>query len=183
MNAYLSLILGNILAAIGSACVIISVVKKNKRDLIWWQTINIFFCMFSSIALSAYAALVTNCFALIRNILACKNKLNSHITFILSFLCLITGLYMNNLGLIGLLAIIASVSYTVFIYITKNDQQMRYAIIFNSVLWLIHDYYIKSYPTFLTGIIFILWTIIQIFKNRAPTDTLSKHQKNTHPIG
>ena len=163
---YYNLIIGNIFAALGAVCVIISVSKKNKKDLVWWQAINIFFSILSGIALYAYAAVVTNCFSLIRNILFCKNKLTPKVTFILSVVCLITGIYMNNLGIIGLLAITASVSYTIFMYTTKNEQQMRYVIVFNSILWLIHDCYIKSYPTVLTGIIFIIWTIIQIFNNQ-----------------
>ncbi|MDY6407076.1 MAG: YgjV family protein [Pseudomonadota bacterium] len=163
---YFNLLLGNIFAALGAACVVISVAKKNKKDLIWWQAINIFFSILANVALFAYAALITNCFGIIRNILFCKNKLTSKATFILSAVCLITGIYMNNLGVIGLLAVIASVSYTIFMYTTKNEQQMRYVIVFNSILWLIHDYYIKSYPSVLIGMIFIVWTIIQIFNNR-----------------
>lgn len=163
---YFNLILGNILAGIGATCNIVSVAQKNKRDLIWWQAINVFFSILASIALLAYAACVTNCFAMIRNVLACQNKLTARATFWLSVLCVISGLYMNNLGVIGLLAIIASVSYTIFMYTTKNDQQMRYVVVFNSCLWLIHDCFIKSYPTVLTGIIFIIWTVIQIIKNK-----------------
>ena len=163
---YLSLILGNIFATFGAICVVISVAKKNKKDLIWWQIIDVIFFIFSCIALQAYAALTTNCFALIRNVLAYKNKLTLKMTFLLSLLCFVVGIYANNLGMFGALAVIATVSYTVFLYTTKNDQQMRYAIIINSILWLVHDYYIKSYPSVLTGIVFIVWTIVQIFKNR-----------------
>ena len=163
---YLNLILGNIFATLGAACVIISVTKKNKNDLIWWQAVNVFFCILSSLFFAAYAAFITNCFSMMRNVLACKNKLSSNATIILSGSCLITGIYMNNLGMIGMLAIIASISYTFFMYITKNDQQMRYAFIFSSILWLLHDYYIKSYSTVLTGTVFIFWTVIQIIKNK-----------------
>ena len=178
---YYNLVLGNIFAALGAVCVIISVAQKNKQDLIWWQAINAFFSILSCIALFAYAALVTNCFSMIRNILAYKNKLTLTATFVLSIICLITGVYMNNLGTIGLLAIIASVSYTIFMYTTKNDQQMRYAVVFNSILWLIHDYYIKSYPTVLMGVIFIAWTIIQILKNNSPAYKRKLPVSKKHP--
>ena len=163
---YLNLILGNVFATLGAICVVISVTKKNKNDLIWWQVVNVFFCILSSWVFAAYAALITNCFSMIRNVMACKNKLSQNATIILSASCLITGIYMNNLGVIGMLAILASVSYTIFMYITKNDQQMRYAVVFNSILWLIHDYCIKSYSTVLTGFVFIFWTLIQIIKNK-----------------
>lgn len=159
------LILGNIFALIASVCLVISVVKKNKKDLIGWQTIQVVFCILSGVALFAYAAVVTNCIALIRNILAYKNKLTAQMAFALSVVCIIIGWYINNLGLIGWLAIIASTSYTIFMYIAKNDQQMRYALLTNIALWLFHDLYIQSYPTVITGLGLFVWTIIQIHRN------------------
>ena len=161
----LYLILGNIFALIASVCVVISVVKKNKKNLIGWQTIQVIFCIFSGIVLFAYAAVVTNCIALIRNILAYKNKLTPQMTFALSVVCIIIGWYINNLGLIGWIAIIASTSYTIFMYTTKNAQQMRYAMLSNIVLWLVHDLYIQSYPSIMTGIGLFVWTIIQIVRH------------------
>ena len=163
---YFNLILGNIFAALGAACVVISVAKKNKKDLIWWQAINIFFSILANVALFAYAALITNCFGIIRNILFCKNKLTSKATFILSAVCLITGTYMNNLGVIGLLAVIASVSYTIFMYTTKNEQQMRYALTINMLLWFIHNLYVQAYPSAIANIVLCGWTCIQILRYR-----------------
>ncbi len=157
------LIVGNIFALGAAICTVISIVKKDKTELIGWQIAGISFCLLSSIALFAYAALATNCVALIRNILAYKHKLTTKTTFGLSVLCIMIGMYVNNLGFIGWLAIIASTSYTVLMYTTRNDQQMRYAILSNLTLWLIHDCYIQSYPTALTEISLIAWTT---FKNK-----------------
>lgn len=166
MSVAFYLIIGNVFALIASICVVISVAKKNKKSLIGWQTIQIVFCILSSVALFAYAAVVTNCIAFIRNILACKNRLTSQMTFALSAVCIIVGCYINNLGIIGWLAIIASTSYTIFMYTTKNAQQMRYAMLSNIALWLIHDFYVQSYPSVITGLALSVWTVIQIFKNR-----------------
>ena len=159
------LIIGNFLALLSVIFVFISVVKKKKADLIWWQLLNVLFCTFSSVTLFAYAALSTNIVALIRNALACKKKLTPQMTLILSVLCVVIGWYVNNLGIIGWLAIIASTGYTILMYTTKNAQQMRYAVIFSSVLWLIHDYYVQSYPTVVSGICLIIWTLTQIIKH------------------
>lgn len=123
------------------------------------------FLYLSNIALFAYAAAVTNSIALIRNILACKNKLTSQMTFALSAVCIIVGWYINNLGIVGWIAVIASTSYTIFMYTTKNAQQMRYAMLANIVLWLIHDFYIQAYPSVITGIGMFVWTIIQIARH------------------
>ena len=87
-------------------------------------------------------------------------------TLILFILCIVIGLWTNNRSTIGLFPIIASAGYTVFMYTTKNDQQMRWALIFNLVLWFVHDIYVQAYPSALTNIILSAWTAIQIFNNR-----------------
>lgn len=127
---------------------------------------DVIFCILSNIALYTYAALTTNSVALIRNILAYKNKLTKNITWILLILCVIAGLWANNRGIIGLFPIIASASYTIFMYTTKNEQQMRWALVSNLILWLVHDIYVQAYPSALTDIILSIWTGMQIFKNR-----------------
>ncbi|MBO7556544.1 MAG: YgjV family protein [Alphaproteobacteria bacterium] len=164
MQTYL--ILGNLFSLLSAICIAISVLKKNKNDLIWWQVIDVIFCILSNIALYTYSALTTNSVSLIRNILAYKGKLTKNLTWILLILCIVAGLYANNRGIIGLLPIIASVSYTIFMYTTKNEQQMRWALVLNLILWFIHDIYVQAYPSALTDTVLSMWTSIQIFKNR-----------------
>ena len=166
MQSYL--IIGNTLSLLSAICIAISVIKKNKNDLIWWQILDVIFCILSNIALSTYAALTTNSVALVRNVLAYKNKLTPNRTFILFVLCIIAGLWANNRGIIGMCPIIASTSYTIFMYVTQNEQQMRWALISNLLLWFIHDLYVQAYPSALTDIALSIWTLIQIYKNKAP---------------
>ena len=160
------LIIGNLFSLLSATCIAVSVIKKSKKDLIWWQIIDVIFCILSNIALYTYSALTTNSISLIRNILAYKNKLNKNITWILLILCVIAGLCANNRGIIGLFPIIASASYTIFMYTTKNEQQMRWALVSNLLLWFVHDAYVQAYPSALTDIILSIWTAIQIFNNQ-----------------
>ncbi|MBP5352157.1 MAG: YgjV family protein [Alphaproteobacteria bacterium] len=160
------LIIGNIFSFLSAVCIAISVVKKNKNDLIWWQILDVMFCILSCFALYAYAALTTNAVALVRNILAYKNKLTKQITWILFVLCIIAGLWANNRGIIGLFPIVASASYTVFMFTTKDEQQMRYALISNLTLWAVHDFYVLAIPSAITDVVLSVWTAVQIVKNR-----------------
>ena len=164
MSVYL--VWGNIFSLLSAICLAVSVIKKNKTDLIWWQILDVIFCILSNIALYTYAALTTNSVALIRNILAYKNKLSSKITFILMILCIIFGLWANNRGIIGFFPVVASASYTIFMYTTKNEQQMRWALISNLILWLVHDVYVQAYPSAVMDVILSVWTAIQVFINR-----------------
>lgn len=160
------LIIGNIFSFLSALCIAISVIKKSKNDLIWWQILDIVFCILSNIALYTYAALTTNSIALIRNILAYKNKLTKNLTFILLILCIIVGLWANNRGFIGLFPITASASYTIFMYIAQNEQQMRWALVSNLLLWFVHDIYVQAYPSAITDIALSIWTFLQIIRNR-----------------
>ncbi len=164
MPAYL--IIGNIFSLLSAICIAVSVIKKNKNDLIWWQILDVIFCILSNIALYTYAALTTNSVALIRNILAYKNKLTEKLTFVLMILCIVAGLWANNRGIIGLFPIVASASYTVLMYTTRNDQQMRYALISNLLLWFVHDFYVQAYPSALTDAALSVWTAVQIIRHR-----------------
>ena len=159
-----SLIIGNIFSLLSAICIAISVIKKNKQDLIWWQLIDIVFCLLSNIALYAYAALATNTVALVRNFLAYQKKLTSKLTLILLVLCVVSGLFANNRGLIGLCPIVASASYTFFMFTTKDEQQMRWALVSNLILWLIHDFYVQAYPSAITEVVLCVWTLIQIIR-------------------
>jgi len=164
MQTYL--IIGNIFSLLSATCIAVSAIKKSKKDFIYWQIGDVIFCILSNIALYTYSALTTNSISLIRNILAYKNKLNKNITWILLILCVIAGLCANNRGIIGLFPIIASASYTIFMYTTKNEQQMRWALVSNLLLWFVHDAYVQSYPSALTDLVLSIWTAIQIFKYR-----------------
>ncbi|MBR4316710.1 MAG: YgjV family protein [Alphaproteobacteria bacterium] len=162
---HISIIIGNLFSLLSAICVAISVVKKNKKDFMHWQIGEALFGMIVNIILSAYTALVISIVCFIRNILSYKNKLTKNITLILLVISAVIGLYANNLGTIGLLPIIASSSYTLCIYITKNEQQMRYASVINTLLWFFHDKYIKAYPSAILCLILSIWTTIQIIKN------------------
>lgn len=161
-----NLIIGNIFSLLSVIYLAISVVKKNKKDIILWQLWSIAFSNFYCLALQAYAALITCIADFIRNALAYKNLLTFRLTMILIGICIVAGLWINNLGLIGLLAIAASASYTLFMYTTKNDQQMRWALALNQMLWFVHNIYIQAYPSAMTEITLTVWSLFQIFRNR-----------------
>ena len=173
MQTYL--IIGNIFSFFSAVCIAISVIKRSKKDFMLWQIGDTAFGIVANIALFAYAALVISIICLIRNCLSYMNKLTKNITFVLLILSIVIGLYFNNRGVIGWLPIIASASYTICIYITKNEQQMRYALIINMLLWFIHNLYVMAYPSAIANIVLCLWTAIQIvqenkrrIKNKRP---------------
>lgn len=158
-------ILGNIFSLIAAICLFVSVFKKTTKALLLWQIFEVVFCILSNVALVTYSALTTNSIALVRDILAYKNKLTRNITFVLLFLCVIAGFAANNRGIIGIFPVAASFVYTVFLYETRNEQQIRFALIINLMLWFVHDFYVGAYPSAVMDVGLSAWTLLNIFRN------------------
>ena len=74
------------------------------------------------------------------------------------------GVFFNNRRWIGLFSIIASVQYTICMYLLKSAQHMRYALAVNLLFWTIFDFAIKSYPLFIMDIAIIVVTVINIIR-------------------
>lgn len=159
-----TIILGNIFSLLAALCITISVVKKTKTAFIGWQMGDDIFGCLTCLTLGSYAALTVCAVTFIRNILAYKNKLTRFLTTILFLASIIVGLYVNNLGVIGWLPIIAAASYTIFVYLAKTAQHMRLALISNLSLWVIHCWYIQAYPSTLLNLSICLWTAFQALK-------------------
>lgn len=74
------------------------------------------------------------------------------------------GLLFNSKGWIGIFPILASCSYAIFCLNSNNAQILRYGLVLNQLLWLIHDVCIKAYPSIIVEILISFITIYNIFK-------------------
>lgn len=148
-----------------SLCTAVSVVKKNKTDFMYWQVGNTVFAILTNFVLLSYSGVTTNSVSLIRNVLAYKKKLSFLITLIILAISVTLGLMFNNRGLIGILPVFSSAGYTLCIFLTKNEQQLRYALIADLSVWATYYLYIQAYPSVVTYMLLNVWTVIQIYRN------------------
>lgn len=158
------IIVGEIFSLLAALCLAYSTFSNKKNKMIWWQAINAVFYGLSNLFLGAYSAVVTNILTLFRNTLQVKSKLNRKFTIIICLLMAIVGITINNREWLGLLPVIASISYTICVYVLKSAQQMRIALVINLIQWMIFDFLVKSYPMFIMDIILIIVTLINIIR-------------------
>ena len=78
----------------------------------------------------------------------------------------IVGIIANNKEWLGLLPILASITYTICVYILKSAQQMRIALVVNLIQLMIFDFLVKSYPMFIMDMIIISVTLINIIRHK-----------------
>ena len=164
----MDIIIGNIFSFIFAVLFAISVIYEKKKDVIKWQLWDTFFGILSEIVLASYAAVTINVIEFLNDYFCYKDKLTLKKTLIVCSLFIGIGLFTNNRQWIGLLPILAEVSFALIMYFSKSAQQLRYGLVFNLPLWCIHDIYIQSYPAAIADFILTVWTLIQIFRYRKP---------------
>lgn len=160
----MQIIIGNIVALIASIIMIYSGYLKQKKKILYAQTIQIGLSVLSNIILGGITGAIINAISCVRNILCYKEKLNNISKFILILLATILSLCFNNLGIIGFLPLISTIAY-ILLMNTKNVIKFKYLIIFTMILWCCYDLYIKSYTSACFDfmcIIVNLFSIIQI---------------------
>ena len=162
-----TLVIGNIVAFIAALFSLIIGVVKNRKKIIYLQTLQSFTYSISNIILGGFSGAIANFISAFRNILSYKEKLTKTMIIIIILVSTILTLMFNNLGFVGLLPLFYAIIYTVFIN-TKDEFKFKIIIIFTSLFWLIYDITIKAY----TSVIFDVYVIIasaitayQIYKN------------------
>ena len=156
------IILGNIIALIASILMVYSGILKQKNKILYIQTIQIGLSVISNILLGGFTGAIINALGCIRNILFHKNKLKIKEKTILIILSISLSLIFNNLEFIGILPVISTVMYIIFMDI-KNIIKFKILIIFTMTMWLIYDIYIKSYTSAIFDFMNIVVNIISIF--------------------
>lgn len=156
--------LGTIFSFISAILTTWSTFSKNKKEMIKIQIFNPIFGALSNFFLCSYSAVVTNAVNLIRNYLTYKGKLTKVITILCIMFYIVFGLLFNSRGWIGIFPILASSGYAIFCLKSDNAQTLRYGLVLNQILWIIHNIYVKAYPSIITEIIISIITIYNIVK-------------------
>lgn len=164
----MTIIISNIVAFLASILMVFTGLAKTKKRALTIQTIQIFLHTISNLIINGTTGAIINSLNILRNILCYKNKLTFVFKIILSLLSLGLSLIFNDLGIIGLLPVIASLLYIWFMN-TKNIINFKLLIIVTMILWLGYDIYIKLYVTALFDIATIIGTCISIISLHSRT--------------
>ena len=159
-----SIIIGNIIALIASILMVYYGMLKQKKKILYFQTVQIGMSVISNIILGGITGAIINALSMIRNILCYKNKLGLKEKIIITILAIILTFKFNNLVYIGLLPLISTVSY-IWLMNTKDVRKFKLLIIFTMLMWLIYDVVIKSYTSAIfdfMNIIANMLTLLQI---------------------
>lgn len=142
---------------------VISGLQKKKKTILFIQIIQITLSVISNIVLGGYTGAIINAISCIRDILCYKDKLGTKEKIIIIILAIGLTITFNNLSLIGLLPLIATIVYISFMN-TKNVVKFKFLVIFSMIMWLVYDLYIKSYTSGIFDFLSIAANIIAIYQ-------------------
>lgn len=165
------LIIGNIIALIGSLGMVYCGTLKNKKNILFAQTLSISMFVLSGTILSAKTGIIINAINVQENILCYKEKLGKKEKIIITILAVSLPLYFNDKGILGLLPVVSIVTYTWLMNI-KEIKKFKLLIMSTTILWFIYDTLIKSYTSALFGIATFTSNMITYFK-------IKNKEKNT----
>jgi len=159
-----NILIANIFSFVWAILLGISTFSKKRNKMLSIQTGD---CIFNSLAclfVGSYAGFTTNIISGIRNVLNIKDKMTKWLLIIITILIFVIWIISNQAWIIGLLPPIASLQYTLWSSTTKSVQRTRIWLIINLIIWLIHDIFMKIYPSATMDLIIIIVTIINIFR-------------------
>lgn len=159
----MQIVIGNIVALVGSVLMAYSGIIKEKQKIIIVQTIQMLMLAISNIILGGIPGAIINFVNCIRNILCYEEKLGFKEKLLLVTISVSSSIYFNNLGIIGILPVIATVFYTMLMDM-KNVIKFKILLIFTLILWGIYDLYIKSYTSAIFDFITIGANMFSIYK-------------------
>lgn len=116
------LIIGNICSLLAMGTDAISASRKTAKAMLLVQILSQFFYGAGAIALKGYSAAAQNAVAVLRNLAAIGKVQSKWLEWSLVALAVVLGLCFNNLGLVGLLPVVANLVYSVAIFGFKDNE-------------------------------------------------------------
>jgi len=138
------LIIGNLSSILAMGTDSVSASRKTVRGMLIWQSVGQLIYGIGAIALKGYSAAVQNAISIVRNLAALGGRAGRTLQWIFAAAGVGLGLVFNNLGLVGLLPIVANLEYSLAVFRFKdNERALKFAFlisvalfaVFNACLW------------------------------------------------
>ena len=157
----INVLIGNVLSLIASLLMIYCGLLKENKKIIYIQSVEKILTVLSNIVLGGITGAITSGISFVRNILCYKDRLKIKQKLIIILLISFFSLYYNNLGVIGLIPVIATIVYTLFM---DTKDIIKFKILTISTSWFIYDLYIMAYTAAVFEFLQIITNSIAIYQ-------------------
>lgn len=132
-------IFGVMFLALSSFC-------RNKKQMVMVQMASSGINGVANFLVGSFAAVLVNMMSLMRNFLVVKKKMTAEMIFMICVVSVLIGVAVNQIGVVGLLPMIGGTLYSLTMFFSQSPQSLRLALMINTGLWVVHDFYVGLVP-------------------------------------
>lgn len=141
----LELIIGNLCSLLAMITDSIGSTRRTARGMLAMQSLSQMFFGLGAVVLKGYSAAVQNGLSIVRNFFAMSGKKCSWLEWLLVALGVVLGLGFNNLGLVGLLPVVANFTYSITVFRFKeNEYALKTVFLTNVVMFIVFNAFIYN---------------------------------------
>lgn len=138
MDFALNIVIGNIISLVAGIFIILSMWVNDEKKAYFYQFLNAFILMFSSVFFLSWTGVTTMAIAATRNMMVYKDRLTRNWTIFFIVISIAIGLAVNTMGIVGLLPIIAIVQITLCNFYLKSIKTIKTSFIINSAIYVVY---------------------------------------------
>ena len=169
MDLAWNIVTGNAVSFFGGIFLIISYCVNDPKKAYKHQFLNAFILAISSAFFFSWTGVVTMLIAALRNAMVYYDMLTRNWTVVFLIVTVLLGCYVNTLGFVGLLPIIAVIQITLCNYYLKEIKSIKTGFIINSLIYIIYFFSIFDFASVamesLTALIGLV-SLFRLFKSK-----------------
>lgn len=155
---------GNLISMLASVFLVLSCWVNTKRSAYLFQILEAVTLCISAVFFRAWTQLSTLTLSAIRNYLVMTERYNQRHMWIFSALVVIFGASVNNLGLLGLLPVAATVILAMCNYYLKDIVAIKWSFFLNCALWGIFSFSISDIVSGVTQVVSCTVCLVSIMR-------------------
>lgn len=161
-------LVANILAIVGQMFSLLASTRRNKKEILTFQSIFLAIVGVSSFLLKGYSGVITDILGIVRNILAIRGIEDRRINVALIVGMFVLAYFFNVNGPLGYLPILANTAQTL-VFLNKNSKTVHIQAVncFSTSCWAVFNLVIKNYAGATFSVVTASLYLYQILKNKS----------------
>lgn len=173
-------IIGNLCSLLAMGTDAISSTRKTPKAMLWMQTLSQVIYFIGTVVLGGYSGAVQNAVSILRNLVAIRKISNQVLEWTLVGLGVVFGLVFNNLGLAGLLPVIANLQYTLAVFrFRDNERALKIAFVISVGMFAVFNVVIYNYVGAVSNGVVCVTALIALIKGTKRKETTLSEQEET----
>lgn len=159
-----NIIAGNLISLFAGIFVIFSLWVNDDKKAYKYQILNAFILIIASFFFNSYVGMVVMAMVTIRLCMVYKERFSIRWAIFFVVLSTVIGFAVNNLGLVGLIPIIATVQITICNYLCKDIKWIKLSFIINESFYIIYFWCVFDFTSVIIQLITVSVGCISFFR-------------------